>query len=162
MCCITTVTYSVLINGVAQGCIVPTRGLRPLSSYLFLLCANDFSSFIYGAVRNKANSGIFICKGCLMITHLFFADDSVLFCKASGQECQALNKILELYEAASSKKINTNKSFVFFSYNTPNNTKKEVLDILGPMQDSRHSKYLGLPSIIRKSKKEVFAEVKKE
>ena len=28
------------------------------------------------------------------------------------------------------------------------------------MQDSRHGKYLGLPSIIRKSNNEVFAEIK--
>ncbi|XP_030950126.1 uncharacterized protein LOC115974041 [Quercus lobata] len=38
--------------------------------------------------------------------------------------------------------------------------KVETLDILGPMQDSRHSKYLGLPSIIDKSKMDVFAEIK--
>ena len=30
------------------------------------------------------------------------------------------------------------------------------------MQDQRHSKYLGLPSIIVKSKKEIFAEVKEK
>ena len=52
------------------------------------------------------------------------------------------------------------KSFVFFSHNTPNELKNEVLEILGPMQDQRHRKYLGLPSIIGKSKKEVFAEVR--
>ena len=34
------------------------------------------------------------------------------------------------------------------------------MHILGPMQDSRHSKYLGLPSIIGKSKTQVFAEIK--
>ena len=34
------------------------------------------------------------------------------------------------------------------------------MDILGPMQDSRHCKYLGLPSIIGKSKIDVFAEIK--
>ena len=38
--------------------------------------------------------------------------------------------------------------------------KNEILEILGPMQDSRHSKYLGLPPIIGKSKNEVFAEIK--
>ena len=30
------------------------------------------------------------------------------------------------------------------------------------MQDSRHSKYLGLPSIIGKSKNEVFVEIKEK
>ena len=33
---------------------------------------------------------------------------------------------------------------------------------MGLMQDSKHNKYLGLPSFIRKSKKEVFAEVKEK
>ena len=33
---------------------------------------------------------------------------------------------------------------------------------MGPMQDSKHNKYLGLPSIIGKSKKEVFLEVKEK
>ena len=37
-----------------------------------------------------------------------------------------------------------------------------VLDILNLMQDSRHSKYLGLPSIIGKSKNEIFAEIKEK
>ena len=32
--------------------------------------------------------------------------------------------------------------------------------MLGPMQDTRHKKYLGLPSIIGKSKVEIFAEIK--
>ena len=46
MRCITTVSYSVLINGVAHGNIVPSRRLcqgDPLSSYLLLLCADGFS-----------------------------------------------------------------------------------------------------------------------
>ena len=83
------------------------------------------------------------------------------FCKASRQECQKLIEVLELYEAASGQKINADKSSVFFSHNTPDELKNEVLEILGPMQDQRHRKYLGLPSVIGKSKKEVFAEVRK-
>ena len=35
-----------------------------------------------------------------------------------------------------------------------------MLNVLGPMENSRHSKYLGLPTIIGKSKTEVFAEIK--
>ena len=35
-----------------------------------------------------------------------------------------------------------------------------MLGILGPMQDTRHNKYLGLSSIIGRLKTKVFAEVK--
>ena len=95
-----------------------------------------------------------------MITHLFFADDSLLFCKASSQECHQLVEILQLYEAASGQKVNTDKSSVFFSRNALEALKNEVLNVLGPMQNSWHGKYLGLPTIIGKSKIEVFAEIK--
>jgi len=53
MHCKTTVSYSVLINGVAYGSIIPTRGLCQgdfLSSYLFLLCADGFSFLINNAI----------------------------------------------------------------------------------------------------------------
>ena len=66
--------------------------------------------------------------------------------------------ILELYEAASGQIVNANKSSVFFSHNTPYERRREMLNILGPMQDTRHSKYLGLPSIIGRSKTKVFVE----
>ena len=154
--CITYVSYSVLINGVAFGNIIPSRDLRqgdPLSPYLFLLCADGFSSLIIKAVRNQMLSGLSIYRGCPKITHLFFVDDSLLFCKANSQECQQLIEILCLYEAASGQKINADKSSVFYSANTLEEKKNEILEILGPMQDSRHGKYLGLPSIIGKSKK---------
>ncbi|KAL0003813.1 hypothetical protein SO802_011374 [Lithocarpus litseifolius] len=165
MHCITTVTYSILINGTTYGCISPTRGLRqgdPLSPYLFILCAEGLSSLFNRATRTRELSGISICHGSPQVSHLFFADDSLLFCRASSQECHKLTEILSRYEAASGQKINTDKSFVFFSLNTTQETKNEVLDILGPMQDSRHSKYLGLPSIIGKSKNEVFVELKEK
>lgn len=48
------------------------------------------------------------------------------------------------------------------STQTPPATKDEILNILGPMQDFRHKKYLGLPSLIGKSKTQVFAEIKKK
>ena len=157
---ITTVSYSILINGEAHGNISSTRGLRqgdPLSSYLFLLCTKAFSALIDDASNRQKLNGVSICRGYLSVTHLFFADDSLLFCKTEKREVSKLMEILELYEAASRQKINTKKSSVTFSHNTSLETKNEVLGILGPMQDSRQGKYLGLPSVIGKSKNQVFA-----
>lgn len=165
MHCITTATYSILVNRVAHGCIVPTRGLcqgDPFSPYLFLLSADGFSSLINDAAKNKMLNGVSICRGCPMVTHLFFADDSLLFCKTSNQECQKLVSILELYEAASGQKINADKTSIFFSHNTPFELKSEMLEILGLMQDSKHNKYLGLPSVIGKSKIEILCRSKRE
>ena len=123
MHCINSVSYSILVNGAAYGNITPTRDLRqgdPISPYIFLLCADGFSSFIHDAAKNHKISEVSICKGCPKITHLFFTDDSLLFCKANSQECQNLVNILQLYEATSGQKINVDKFSVFFSSNTPN------------------------------------------
>ena len=163
MQCISTVSYSVIINGEAYGCITPSRGLRqgdPLPPGLFLLCVEGLFMLIHQAVRNQALNGVSICRGCPSITHLFFADDSLLFYKANVQECNELMSILGVYESASSQKINPDKSSVFFSPNTPSATRDEILNSLGPMQDSQHKKYLGLPSLIGKLKTQVFVEIK--
>ena len=53
MRCVSTVTYSVKINGVPRGHIIPFRGIHqgdPLSPYLFLLCAEGLSALIQSAV----------------------------------------------------------------------------------------------------------------
>lgn len=104
MKCVITVSYSVLINGEAHGNIVPSKGLRqgnPLSSYLFLLCNKAFSALIADANNSHELNRISICRGCPKVTHLFFADDNLLFCKAERQEGHKLvegNKLVELFQ----------------------------------------------------------------
>ena len=163
MKCITSVSYSVLINGVAFENITPTHGIRQgdlLSPSFFLLCAEGLTTLIHEVARNQNLTGILIACGCPRVTHFFFADDSILFCKAKPEECQELKLILRRYEEALGQKINTDKSSLFFNPNTSQDIKNEIFNILGPMQNSKHTKYLRLPSFIGRSKTQVFSILK--
>ena len=51
---------------------------------------------------------------------------------------------------------------MFFNPNTHLDIKESIFAILGSMQDSRHSKYLGLPSFIGRSKNLVFSILKEQ
>ena len=102
--CITIVSYSILINGKPTGTIRPSRGIRqgdPLSPYLFILCTKGLHGLMNQVVLSRNIRGISICRNGLRLTYLFFANDSLLFCRASIQECQHILNILLTYEKAS-------------------------------------------------------------
>ena len=120
--CITTVTYSILINGEPMGDIKPSRGIRqgdPLSPYLFLVCFEGLHRMIQKAACNGDINGVSICRNGPKLTHLFFANDSLLFCRATIQECQKLLEILATYERVLGQILNRDKTTLFFSKSTP-------------------------------------------
>ena len=53
------------------------------------------------------------------------------------------------------QKINIDKSSVFFNQDADEETRTKLIEILGPMLDAQLKKYLGLPSLICRSKKQV-------
>ncbi|XP_021759598.1 uncharacterized protein LOC110724485 [Chenopodium quinoa] len=104
MACLESVNFSFKINGKISGSVSPTRGLRqgdPISPYLFLLCADAFSTLLNKAATNNLIHGARICKGAPRVSHLFFADDSILFARANVQECSVIADIISKYERAS-------------------------------------------------------------
>jgi hypothetical protein len=50
----------------------------------------------------------------LIVSHLFFADDSLLFCRAKNDRWEKFTELLHLYEKASGQKMNHNKTTIFF------------------------------------------------
>lgn len=115
--CVTSVSYSFLVNEDVIGPITASRGLRqgdPLSPYVFILCAEGLSVAINKAKIDGILHGSKVCRLAPEISHLLFADDCLIFCRATMQECAALRSILNNYERASCQAINYNKSGVFF------------------------------------------------
>ena len=122
MMCITTISYSILINGEPTGTIYPSRGIRqgdPLSPYLFLLCTEGLHGLINQAVTIGKIRGISICRNGPRLTHLFFVDDSLLFCRVTSQECQHVLNILMAYERAFGQQLNRDKTTLFFRKAVP-------------------------------------------
>lgn len=89
MQCITIVSFSILINGESTCMIRPSRGMRqgnPLLLYLFLLCTVNLIIMLLKAHSRGKILGIRICRNVLMINHLLFIDDSILFYRAPIEE----------------------------------------------------------------------------
>ena len=57
--------------------------------------------------------GVVVCRGGPSISHLFFADDSLIFCKARLEECDALQHVLKVYEESSGQQLNRAKIYIY-------------------------------------------------
>ena len=90
MSCVTSISYSVLLNEELTSNIKPSRGLHqrdPFSPYLFLICAMGLQGLLHKAESKDLLRGVSICRNGPRISHLFFVDDSALFCLATEAEC---------------------------------------------------------------------------
>ncbi|XP_043700381.1 uncharacterized protein LOC122651120 [Telopea speciosissima] len=102
--CVSTVSYSFLLNGVQKGSIQPSRGIRqggPLSPSLFVLCTECLTSLISGVVENGSLSGLRIKNSSPTIMHSFFVDDCLIFLQANHGSFRSLRDVLLLYCDAS-------------------------------------------------------------
>ena len=84
-------------------------------------------------------------RGGIAFSHLFFADDLVLFAKANQKNCRAVRDVLDTFCCLSGQKVSVGKSRVFFSPNIPPSTREELCNILEFWSTPSLGKYLGFP-----------------
>lgn len=90
----------------------------------------------------------------------FFADDSLIFAHANVREAEAIIDILKKYECLSGQFVNLNKCEVSFSKHLSHDIKRRVSGVLGFKEVLAHDKYLGLPTLFKRSKKIFFSSIK--
>jgi hypothetical protein len=182
MKCVSTVRYKVKVNGSLTEEIIPEQGLRqgdPLSPHLFLSCAEGFSALLKKAENEGEIGGVKICHGAPSISHLLFADDSLILVRANGEDAtKQLQYILDLYAECSvqvinnkasgypgfvwcsGQVINKDKSAIMFSKNTSAGCKSAVTLQLGINRESFNDKYPGLPIHVGNNKAQIFNYLK--
>jgi hypothetical protein len=112
--CVSTVRYSVIVNGSPTGFFDSTRGLRqgdPLSPRLFLVIMEVLSrmlrrteegGFIWGFQAGRTDR--------LCVTHLLYADDTIIFCDANSEQLLYIRMVLTCFEAVTGLRVNMLKS----------------------------------------------------
>lgn len=111
--CLKSATTSVLVNGSPTSEISMTRGLRqgdPLSPLLFLIAAEGLNGLIQKAKQLGMFSGVKVGKDAVEISHLQYADDTLLVGEATTQNIKSMKFIMRIFECFSGLKVNFAKS----------------------------------------------------
>lgn len=96
------------------------------------------------------------------ISHLFFADDILLFCRVKEKEVRETQKCLGLYCRLSGQKINIAKFGCFFSKNKQRKTKAAIKKIFGFKELTKDSKNLGNPLFTRKNHSNSYEDLRRK
>ncbi|RVW83327.1 LINE-1 retrotransposable element ORF2 protein [Vitis vinifera] len=145
--CLSSVSYAILVNGNAKGWVKASRGLRqgdPLSHFLFTIVVDVLSRMLLKADERSLLEGFRVGKNGCRVSHLQFADDTILFANSSKEELQTLKSLLLVFGQVSGLKVNLDKSNLFGI-----NLDQNHLSRLTLMLDCKASDwpilYLGLP-----------------
>lgn len=68
-------------------------------------------------------------RGNIAISYLFFANDLILFVKASEEDSEAIKDVLDRFWAESGQKVSTDKCCIYFSKNVKADLKSKIYDI---------------------------------
>lgn len=162
MICVRSVRYSVKVNGEVLECFKPSRGLRqgdPLSPYLFLFVAEGLTRIMQKEVENGSISPVKIARGSPGISNLLFADDSMLFFKASVKQAAVVKKALATFQNCTGQLLSPNKCSLLFSEKCPVDTQTGIREVLDVANSTFESKYMGLPTPEGRMKDEDFQPI---
>ncbi|GJV59378.1 RNA-directed DNA polymerase, eukaryota, reverse transcriptase zinc-binding domain protein [Tanacetum coccineum] len=156
MVCLTTVSFSVYVNGESHGFFKAKRGLRhgdPISPYLFTIVMEMLNLMVKRQVRN--DNRFVYHSGCkkLKITSLFFVDDLLMLCHGDMVSASILRRGLDEFSLASGLYPSMSESEVFYC-NIPTEVKEEIRLVMPFNEGVLPIRYLGVPLVPKRINKQ--------
>jgi hypothetical protein len=127
--CISSSSFSVLINGSPTNVFSPSKGLRqgdPLSPFLLILGSEVLLRLLHNAESNGKFLGFPLAPSCLRVSHLLFVDDFIIFSRATVEDATAIQSCIELYQGCSGQLVNIKKSAMMFSKKVPRRMQRAI------------------------------------
>lgn len=146
MACVSTVSYSIFINGKHSIPFAAKRGMRqgdPLSPYLFVLVM-EYLSRSLKSLKDKPDFNFHPRCAKLNIIQLGFADDLLLFCRGDVLSAQMVFECFQKFSLASGLMANQGKSSIYFG-GVPANVPQKITQLLGFPTGTLPFRYLGVP-----------------
>ncbi|KAK9911811.1 hypothetical protein M0R45_035700 [Rubus argutus] len=162
MSCICSASFQVILNGDLSSKFTPGSGIRqgdPLSPYIFVLCMEKLSHLIQTAIDVRQWKPIRSSQNGPLVSHLFFADDIILFAEASTKQANVLKNCMDRFCELSGQSVNFEKSKLYCSPNTNKRLAKEISAICGSPLTDDLGKYLGMPLVYSRVSKNTYAEL---
>lgn len=162
MSCVTNFSTAILWNGEPLNKLSPQRGLiqgDPLSPYLFVLCMERLSILINAKVEEGQWKGIRVARNSDPITHLFFADDLILFGEDKINTCRAIMAVMDDFCFMSGQTINFSRSKLFVSKNVHRRHARNLSSFSGIPLTTNLGKYLGIPLLHGRAKREHYDHI---
>ena len=142
---------SVFINGFPQGYFPCSRDVRqgdPLSPLLFCLAEDFLSRYLTHLVDSGSMTSISSPVGMRAPSHFLYADDVILFCRASLQNLRVILDTFALYGSLSGQRVNWDKSYIFFGKNISGPRITNFLSMSRMRKGGDSMTYLGVPLFI--------------
>ncbi|XP_057779814.1 uncharacterized protein LOC130998415 [Salvia miltiorrhiza] len=142
---------SILYNGQLSGYFSCSRGVRqgdPLSPILFGIAEDVLSHLISSCVESRHLSPMGFSRANNFPTHLFYADDIILFSTATVRNARKIKEILNYYGSISGQVCSQEKSNLYFARGVTTDRRRAIQRVMGFSVGNLPMTYLGVPIFV--------------